>query len=211
MDLKDTLTTLATSLVEQFMEAVRSASIADISGDSVTAPAPARVHRGRGRGHDPASAMKTARPVSKPTKSGRLARRTPEQIEAVVADIAALLKRKGGLRSEHIRAELDLDKRELPLVIKHGLETKAFVVLSGQRRATTYGIRGAARAASTPGPKAAKKAAKKAKKAAKKAPKKVAKPAKKAAKAKPSKKVKKAAKKPAAEKTVERAADVAAE
>src|SRR5271156_1366223 len=150
MDLKDTLTTLTTSFVENLMEAVRSASIADIS-DGLSTAAPVRPAR-RAPRYDVTKASGAPKPA-KTGKSGRLARRSPEQIEAVVADIVALLKKSNGLRSEHIREALDLDKRELPLVIKHGLETKAFVVLSGQRRATTYGIRGAARVDRTPGPK----------------------------------------------------------
>jgi hypothetical protein len=206
MALRDTLTTLAASFVEAIMEAVRTASLAELSGGSSETEAEPAPRRGRPLSAKPSKPAKT-------TQSGRLARRSTEQIEAVVADIAALLKKKGGMRSEDIREELSLDRREIPLVIKHGLETEAFVVLSGQKRSTTYGIRGAAKPGPKPAKKMAKKAAKKvAKKAAKKAKKTVKKPGKvkkavkKTAKAKKPGKVKKTA-----EQTPEKAADVAAQ
>lgn len=88
------------------------------------------------------AAIETAGPKrsSKKTakKDGRLARRTPEEIQDVVVRVSALLmKNKGGLRSEQIREAIQLDKREMPSVLKKGLETKV-IRSKGEKRATTY-------------------------------------------------------------------------
>jgi hypothetical protein len=70
--------------------------------------------------------------------AGRLARRSPEQIAKAVERVVALVKKsKDGLRSEQIRAELKLDKRELPRVLGEGL-TKKVLKSKGQKRATRY-------------------------------------------------------------------------
>jgi hypothetical protein len=110
-------------------------------------------------------------------KTGRLARRTPEQIAEAIADVASLLKRQPeGLRSEQIRELLKLDKREIPRLLQQGVADGAIKILHGEKRATTYGVKGGKKKA-----KPAKKAPKKsAKKPAKKAPKRAAKKAPKA-------------------------------
>jgi hypothetical protein len=72
----------------------------------------------------------------KPT--GRLPRRSPEEIQKTLGSIVTLLKaKKAGLRSEQIRDALELDKRELPRVLGEGLKTKK-LKSKGQKRATIY-------------------------------------------------------------------------
>ena len=115
---------------------------------------------------------KTPKEKTGKSKSGRLARRSLEEIQAVVADVVKLVsKHPDGLRSETIRTELDLDVREVPRVLKEGL-TMGALKSTGQKRATVYlagkGGKGASK-------KASSKKTPKAKAASKKAPKKAAK------------------------------------
>jgi hypothetical protein len=51
--------------------------------------------------------------------------------------VTLLKSKKAGMRSEEIRRALQLDKRELPRVLKEGLAKKA-LKSKGQKRATTY-------------------------------------------------------------------------
>ena len=115
---------------------------------------------------------KTPKEKTGKSKSGRLARRSLEEIQAVVADVVKLVsKHPDGLRSETIRTELDLDVREVPRVLKEGVAMGA-LKSTGQKRATVYlagkGGKGASK-------KASSKKTPKAKAASKKAPKKAAK------------------------------------
>ena len=115
---------------------------------------------------------KTPKEKTGKSKSGRLARRSLEEIQAVVADVVKLVsKHPDGLRSETIRTELDLDVREVPRVLKEGV---AMGVLKshGQKRATVYFAGKGGKGASK---KASSKKTPKAKAASKKAPKKAAK------------------------------------
>lgn len=70
-------------------------------------------------------------------KAGRLARRSLEAIQAELATVVALLKKKPGLHSEEIRDALKLDKRALPRTLAEGLKTRA-LKKKGSKRATTY-------------------------------------------------------------------------
>ena len=114
---------------------------------------------------------KTPKEKTGKSKSGRLARRSLEEIQAVVADVVKLVsKHPDGLRSETIRTELDLDVREVPRVLKEGI---AMGVLKshGQKRATVYFAGKGGKGASK---KASSKKTPKAKATSKKAPKKAA-------------------------------------
>jgi hypothetical protein len=81
---------------------------------------------------------------SKPAKrasSGRLARRSDEDIAGVVEGIVALLKdAPEGLRAEDIREALSLEAKELPRPIAEALRQK-LISKSGNKRATTYTLR----------------------------------------------------------------------
>lgn len=84
-----------------------------------------------------ATAKKAAPAVDK-AKAPRLARRTDEQISASLTRVVEYLADKtDGRRAEDIRAALDLDVREVPRILKEGIETKA-LRSQGQKRATTY-------------------------------------------------------------------------
>jgi Fic family protein len=67
-----------------------------------------------------------------------LLRRSPAEILRALARVVALVKAsKAGLRAEQIRAQLDMEAKEMPRVLKEGLAKKA-LKSKGQKRATTY-------------------------------------------------------------------------
>ncbi|HEY1696048.1 MAG TPA: hypothetical protein VGG39_27965 [Polyangiaceae bacterium] len=68
--------------------------------------------------------------------NGRPARRSTDEIEAVLGRVVAALK-TGPMRAEEIQKSLGLHRKELPRVIKLGLQTKA-IKRKGQKRATVY-------------------------------------------------------------------------
>lgn len=84
---------------------------------------------------------KTPTPTRKPKAmpTGRLARRSQEDIDALVAKVVGLVKKHAetGLRAENIRQELDLQAKELPRVLHRGLELKKLKA-KGHKRATSY-------------------------------------------------------------------------
>jgi hypothetical protein len=117
------LRALAAQFTDQVLEAIRSASLDELVGGSGAARA------------TPATGPRAPRA---PKSSGRLPRRSAEDLSNVVGQIVALLKtRKDGLRAEQIREELGLERKELPRPLKAGLEAKK-LVSKGQKRATTY-------------------------------------------------------------------------
>ena len=100
--------------------------------------------------------------------SGRLPRRSAEDLAAAANDVFALLRKApDGMRSEEIREQLGMEKKELPRVLKEGIESGQIVVLAGQKRSTTYGAKGAKSAKPAKAAKKAKAAAKKPAKAKK--------------------------------------------
>ncbi|MBV9949160.1 MAG: hypothetical protein JOZ69_20090 [Myxococcales bacterium] len=130
--LQSTLNDLAASFANNVLAAIRGASL-----DELIAP------NGQVRPNGRATAARTA-PAAAPApgraarSSGRLPRRSPEDIAAVLGQVVSLVKKhKEGLRAEQIRAELGLQPKEMPRILKEGLERKA-LKSKGQKRATTY-------------------------------------------------------------------------
>jgi hypothetical protein len=127
--LRSALDTLAQSFTTGVLAAIRSASIEDLLAESGNA---AR----RGGGRTTAGSL-----TAKTTKSGRLARRSAEDIAKAVDGVVALVKKsKTGLRSEEIKKALNLDVREVPRVLKTGVQSKKLKA-KGQKRATVYSVR----------------------------------------------------------------------
>lgn len=117
--------------LEQRVPSVMHTSIHVNGVEDHTEAAPKR--RGRKASAKPAKAAK-----AKAKSSARLARRTPEQIAEELGRIVSLVKKtKAGLRSEDIRAKLDLLPKEMPRLLHEGLKTKA-LKSKGEKRATVY-------------------------------------------------------------------------
>jgi hypothetical protein len=129
--LQQTLNHLATDFASSVLQALRGASIDEISGLLGGAHI-ARVRAGAGsRGGRRAGGR-------------RLSRRSKSDIDAVVDRIVGLLgKHKSGLRAEQIREKLGLQAKELPRPIAEAL-SKRRIGKQGQKRATTYFARAGA-------------------------------------------------------------------
>jgi hypothetical protein len=125
------LSHLAASFAEDVLAAIRAASLEELLAESHGShPARARALK--------AHAPQTAHRTTTTRSPGRLARRSPEQIAKTIDRVVALVKKhKEGLRAERIRAELGMQAKEMPRVLKEGLAAKKLTA-KGQKRATTY-------------------------------------------------------------------------
>jgi hypothetical protein len=172
-EMKNKISELAEEFSEGVLAAIRGASLEELLGEGGGSSAPAR----RGRPPGPAK-IKADKPEG---SSGRLARRSPEQIEATIQSIVGALKKApDGLGSEQLQQLLSIEKREIASPLIQALEAKV-LRKEGNKRATRYfiAVGGSSSKKVTKSPKkaAAKmgKTSKKTKKsAAKKAPKKKA-------------------------------------
>jgi hypothetical protein len=124
--LRSNLTDLAHRFADAVLDAIRSSSLEELLSDG--AGRGGRRVAGGGGQPDP---LRRAR-------SGRLARRSPEQIAAALSKVVALVKtKKEGLRAEEIRAALGMQSKEMPRVLKEGLDKKK-LRSKGRKRATRY-------------------------------------------------------------------------
>jgi len=148
MTLKNRISALAEEFSAGVLAAIRSASLEEILSEGGRSRSPAsqasRVSRVSNASHAPAASAVAAEPAKRGPgrprgrKSGRLARRSPEQIAQVVeAVVGALKKNKAGMRSEQLQKLLNLDKKEISGPLNEALEGKK-ITKKGQRRATTY-------------------------------------------------------------------------
>jgi hypothetical protein len=129
-----TLRTAIGDLASTFVAGVLD-SIRGVSLDSLLAEAGVGAGRGPGR---PNAAPNDSTASARVTRSGRLKRRSPEEIAKALDEVIALVKKhKSGLRAEQIRAQLKMDRKEMPRVLQEGLSTKK-LKSKGQKRATTY-------------------------------------------------------------------------
>jgi hypothetical protein len=129
--LRSQLDSLAASFANAVVDAIRSASLHELVSTEGRGGAAAA------RGGSPVAKATAA----KTTRSGRLKRRSSEDIGQVLDQVVSLVKRnKDGLRAEQIRTELGLQAKELPRVLKEGLSSKR-LRKSGQKRATVYSAR----------------------------------------------------------------------
>jgi hypothetical protein len=125
-NLRSRLADLATAFADSVVDAIRSSSLHELLNET----SHSKVARGDVAGRATSQAPRSA--------SGRLPRRSADEIAAVLDQIVALVsKHKDGLRAEQIRSELSLQAKELPRVLKEGLTTKK-LRCKGQKRATTY-------------------------------------------------------------------------
>jgi hypothetical protein len=166
--LRGKLDELASSFANDVLHAIRSASIEDLLAET-TGGGHRVASRGAARKVSSPSAPSTPAPAAgRRRRGGRLARRSAGDIAGVVDRIVGLLEASPkGLRAEQIRQKLGFQSKELPRPLKEAVDAGR-LGKSGQKRATTYFVKGgaapkAAAAAKGRGPakKAAKKAAKK--------------------------------------------------
>ena len=148
--LHSSLNDLAHKFASDVLDAIRSASLADLHAESGAGRAPRAPGRPRSATTKTTSkasratlALKPIKPAARPNaldKSVRLPRRSPQDIVKTLDQVVALVKMsKNGLRSEEIRKALSLDVREVPRVLKQGLSSKKLKA-KGQKRATQYSV-----------------------------------------------------------------------
>jgi hypothetical protein len=130
---------LARHFVDQVVEVLRGASLRDLVSHEAGASGP--VANGRPARGAAAVAPMAPSPTPAPRgarSTGRLPRRSADEIQAALDKIVALLKKhKDGLRAEEIRSNLGMLAKEMPRILKEGLSTKK-LTSKGQKRATTY-------------------------------------------------------------------------
>ncbi|MBV9945767.1 MAG: hypothetical protein JOZ69_02850, partial [Myxococcales bacterium] len=142
--LREHLGELAASFAAEVLAAIRGVSLEELVGEAATR---ARADGGRsaaaGSTERPRSGSAGAAPARSGTRgAGRLARRSADDIESVVERIVTLLRQNpNGLRAEEIRQKLGLQAKELPRPLKEALDSGR-LSKSGQKRATTYVLKG---------------------------------------------------------------------
>jgi len=146
MDIENALQAVTDKFTSDVLEALRAHGhelIDEMFGEAPDdeAPAPrARTPRAAKTASKTPRAPKGAKKASK-SASGRLARRTPEEIGAAVGKVVSLLKKHpNGLRAEEIREATGLSTKEMPRVMHQGVADKAFRISGGQKRSTTYSV-----------------------------------------------------------------------
>jgi hypothetical protein len=130
--LHSTLNNLAASFADSILAAIRGASLDELVAHSGPP-------RSNGRLQRSPTAVAAAPAAAKRSRStGRLHRRSPEEIaKTLVEVVAAVKKNPEGLRAEQLRQELGLQAKEMPRILKEGL-AKKLLKAKGQKRATTY-------------------------------------------------------------------------
>ena len=133
-NLRSSLNDLAASFASAILEAVRGASLEELVGKDRGGPRRAGVPSKRKVAPSaPGGASK-----SNGQTSGRLPRRSADDIATSLQAVVALLKKnRGGLRAEQIRKQLGMQIKEMPRILKGGLSNKS-LKSKGQKRATTY-------------------------------------------------------------------------
>jgi hypothetical protein len=126
-NLQSRLQEIAQNFANSVLDALKGAPLQELLGDI----------RAVGDGRSALRANGSPTPRSK-RSSGRLPRRSAEDIARLLEQVVSVVKKHGdGLRAEQIRDELGLQPREMPRVLKEGLSTKKLKT-KGQKRATTY-------------------------------------------------------------------------
>ena len=126
-----TLNDLAATFSDAVLQAIRRASLNELVSGNGQRPLAAL-----GRRPPLAPVAPAAKKASR--SMGRLPRRSAEDIAAALGQVVSLVKKsKAGLRAKQIRAELGLQAKEMPRILKEGLAKRALKT-KGQKRATTY-------------------------------------------------------------------------
>jgi hypothetical protein len=139
--LRSNIQAAAAVFTASVLDAIRGASLEELLAESSAGSGR------RGPGRPPRlSRLPSAAPLAgagapraaRTTRSGRLKRRSADDIAAALDRVVQLVKKhKAGLRAEQIREELRMQSKEMPRILKEGL-TKKKLKAKGQKRATTY-------------------------------------------------------------------------
>jgi hypothetical protein len=138
MSLKSRLSDLAASFADEVIAALQGASLHELIGSEAGGGSSSSNGRQSRVATRPAAAVSPSA-LAKPARTpGRLPRRSPDEIAKALDRMVSLLKKhKDGLRAEEIRANLGMEPKEMPRILKEGVSTKK-LSSKGQKRATTY-------------------------------------------------------------------------
>jgi hypothetical protein len=151
--LKSSLQSLAAAFAEDVVHAIQGASLQELLGEV----SGSRARRGAASIAVDGESPRVPRGHAVLKRSGRLRRRSADDIAATLDRIVALLKQhSGGLRAEQIRKELDMLAKELPRPLAEGLDAKV-LRKKGQKRATVYFAAGSGAPAAEAAPKVTRK------------------------------------------------------
>jgi len=138
--LRSNIAAAAAVFTSSVLEAIRGASLEELLAESGGGGG----RRGPGRPPRGLAALVGAGAVAgggrrgRGARTGRLKRRSPEDIAAALDRVVSLVKKhKAGLRAEQIREQLRMQSKEMPRILKEGLSKKK-LKSKGQKRATTY-------------------------------------------------------------------------
>jgi hypothetical protein len=131
--LRSQLDALAANFAKEILAALQGASLHEL----LSSDGAASVDKGRSRRAPLAKAAPTTLPKAA-RSSGRLRRRSAEEIQAMLNKIVLLVKtHKEGMRAEEIRSKLGMQAKEMPRILKEGISAKK-LASKGRKRATTY-------------------------------------------------------------------------
>jgi hypothetical protein len=136
--LQSKLTELAEAFAGSVLAAVRSVSLDELLAGTQRGRTETHVVNGTKAHVEEVAAKRPGRPRAAAPATGRLPRRSADDIAAALDQVVTLVKKhREGLRAEQIRTELDMQAKEMPRVLKEGLAKKKLKA-KGQKRATTY-------------------------------------------------------------------------
>ena len=136
--LQSQLHELAHLFADEVLGAIRNASLEELASAGGSVVANGRAAR-VGKAVATVAAIPTGSRAAKAVRSsGRLPRRSAEDIAKTLDTIVLLVKtQKNGLRAEEIRSKLGMQAKEMPRILKQGVSTKK-LTSKGRKRATTY-------------------------------------------------------------------------
>jgi hypothetical protein len=139
--LRSNIQAAAAVFTSSVLDAIRGASLEELLAESGTGGGrrgPGRPPRAIALPVAATGGRRAGGATARSTRSGRLKRRSAEDIAAALDRVVQLVKKsKAGLRAEQIREQLRMQSKEMPRVLKEGLSKKKLKA-KGQKRATTY-------------------------------------------------------------------------
>jgi hypothetical protein len=128
--LRSAIDAAASVFTNSILSAIRGASLEELLAQAGGAA--------RRRGGSEAGAARPAAGAASGRRAGRLKRRSAADIHKALEQVVGLVKKsKTGLRAEQIRAQLGMQSKEMPRILKEGVAKKQLRT-KGQKRATTY-------------------------------------------------------------------------
>jgi hypothetical protein len=135
MDLQSAIQNLSARFAIDLVGLLRNATLDELAALGTV---PAAASNGASHAITKAAPRAQANGIPKQLPSGRLRRRTEADLKEMVTEIVDLVKKHpGGVNAESIRADLKIERRELPKPLGMALATKK-IKKQGRKRGTLY-------------------------------------------------------------------------